>query len=122
MAASEPDANPTTLTIRILGRDYAVACPEHERDSLLKSAEHLSARMQAIQRRGKTLGIERIAVMAALNIAHDLIDLKAAGAPPGVPGIVQPYLNRARIPSSTVACPGFSSASTPRLMIPVRSA
>ena len=64
----------TTLTIRILGRDYNIACPEGERESLLHSAEYLARRMHAIQRKGKTLGIERIAVMAALNIARDLID------------------------------------------------
>jgi len=63
----------TALTIRILGRDYSIACPEGERESLLSSAEYLSRRMHAIQRKGKTLGIDRIAVMAALNIARDLI-------------------------------------------------
>jgi cell division protein ZapA len=70
--ATEPKQ--TALTIRILGHDYAVACPPDERESLLASAEHVSKRMQAIQRKGKTLGIERIAVLAALNIARDLLD------------------------------------------------
>lgn len=69
-----PSENQTALTIRILGRDYSIACPEGERESLLSSAEYLSRRMHAIQRKGKTLGIDRIAVMAALNIARDLID------------------------------------------------
>jgi cell division protein ZapA len=68
-----PPEKPTALTIRILGRDYSIACPEGERESLLNSAEYLSRRMHAIQRKGKTLGIDRIAVMAALNIARDLI-------------------------------------------------
>ncbi|GAB3678708.1 cell division protein ZapA [Salinisphaera aquimarina] len=68
-----PEKQQTALTIRILGRDYSVACPEGERESLLSSAEYLSRRMHAIQRKGKTLGIERIAVMAALNIARDLM-------------------------------------------------
>ncbi len=70
--ATEPKQ--TALTIRILGHDYAVACPPDERESLLASAEHVSKRMQAIQRKGKTLGIERIAVLAALNIARDLLN------------------------------------------------
>lgn len=70
------DKQPTTLMIRILGRDYSVACPEEEREALLRSAEHLSRRMQSIQRKGKTLGMERIAVMAALNISRDLLDLE----------------------------------------------
>jgi cell division protein ZapA len=68
-----PPEKQTALTIRILGRDYSIACPEGERESLLSSAEYLSRRMHAIQRKGTTLGIDRIAVMAALNIARDLI-------------------------------------------------
>ncbi|MES1925773.1 cell division protein ZapA [Salinisphaera sp. T31B1] len=80
-----PEKKQTALTIRILGRDYSVACPDGERETLLNSAEYLSRRMQAIQRQGKTLGIERIAVMAALNMARDLIAaerrLEARNAP-----------------------------------------
>ena len=68
-----PPEKQTALTIRILGRDYSIACPDGERESLLNWAEYLSRRMHAIQRKGKTLGVERIAVMAALNIARDLI-------------------------------------------------
>ncbi|RJS94674.1 cell division protein ZapA [Salinisphaera sp. Q1T1-3] len=67
----------TALTIRILGRDYPVACPDGERESLLRSAEYLSKRMAAIQRSGKTLGTERIAIMAALNISRELLDLQS---------------------------------------------
>lgn len=68
--------DPSQLTVRILGRDYSVACPEEERESLLASAEYLSKRMAAIQRKGKTLGMERIAVMAGLNIARDLLAME----------------------------------------------
>lgn len=64
----------TQLTVRILGRDYQVACPEGEREALLASAEYLSKRMSAVQKKGKTLGMERIAVMTALNMARDLVD------------------------------------------------
>lgn len=63
----------TQLTVRILGRDYSIACPEEEREALLASAEYLSKRMSAIQKKGKTMGMERIAVMAALNISRDLL-------------------------------------------------
>ncbi|AWN14334.1 cell division protein ZapA [Salinisphaera sp. LB1] len=70
------DKTQTALTVRILGRDYSVNCPEGEREALLRSAEHVSKRMSAIQRQGKTLGSERIAIMAALNIARDLLDLQ----------------------------------------------
>jgi len=62
------------LTVRILGRDYQVACPEDEREALLRSAEYLSKRMSSVQKKGKTLGMERIAVMTALNMARDLLE------------------------------------------------
>lgn len=67
----------STLSIRILGRDYPVACPPGERESLLRSAEYLSRRMDGIQRHGKTLGTERIAIMAALNITRELLSLQS---------------------------------------------
>lgn len=66
----------STLTIRILGRDYPVACPPQERETLLASAESLSRRMQAIRKKGKTLGVDRIAVMAALNTTRELLALQ----------------------------------------------
>jgi len=66
----------STLTIRILGRDYPVACPPEERETLLSSAEFLSRRMQTIRKKGKTLGMDRIAVMAALNTARELLSLQ----------------------------------------------
>lgn len=65
------DSTQSTLTIRILGRDYPITCPDNEREALLSSAQQLSQRMQSIQKKGKTLGVDRIAVMAALNIAHE---------------------------------------------------
>jgi len=70
------ESKQSTLTIRILGRDYPVSCPEDEREALLSSAEYLSQRMQAIRKKGKTLGVDRIAVMAALNIARELLALQ----------------------------------------------
>lgn len=70
------DRKHSTLTIRILGRDYPITCPDEEREALLSSAQYLSRRMQAIQKKGKTLGIDRIAVMAALNTARELLTLQ----------------------------------------------
>lgn len=70
------DDKQSTLTIRILGRDYPVSCPQNEREALLTSAEYLARRMQAIQKKGKTLGVDRIAVMAALNTARELLSLQ----------------------------------------------
>jgi len=69
-----PSRENTQLTVRILGRDYQISCPENEREALLASAEYLSKRMSSIQKKGKTLGMERIAVMTALNMARDLIE------------------------------------------------
>ena len=65
--------NLQTLTVNILDREYGVACPQAEIDELRASARLLDERMREIRRSGKIVGIDRIAVMAALNIAHELI-------------------------------------------------
>ncbi len=72
-----------TLDVSILGRDYKVACKEGERADLLEAVALLDARMREIRDSGKTGGIDRIAVMAALNIANDLLRERkiAAGRP-----------------------------------------
>ena len=69
------------LQVKILGREYQVACPADERDELLASARYLDDRMQAIRKRAAGLGVERIAVMAALNMAREL-QQKAGSAHP----------------------------------------
>ena len=61
----------TTLDIKIQGREYRVACPPEETDSLQAAAELLNARMAEIAKTTKATG-ERLAVMAALNLAHEL--------------------------------------------------
>jgi cell division protein ZapA len=60
------------LDISILGRDFRVACPASEQDALLAAAEFLDSKMREIREQGKVIGVERIAVMAALNIAFEL--------------------------------------------------
>lgn len=70
------DRKHSALTVRILGHNYPVSCPENEREALLESAEYLSQRMNTIQRQNKTRGTDRIAILAALNITRDLLDLK----------------------------------------------
>lgn len=62
-----------TLDIHLLGRDYKVACKEEERADLLEAVTFLDQRMREIRGASKTAGIDRIAVMAALNIASDLL-------------------------------------------------
>lgn len=74
---------PLSVTVRIMGKEYAVACPAEEHEALVKSADYLNERMSTIRKRGKALGAERIAVMAALNIARELLELK------GVEGVAQ---------------------------------
>lgn len=64
---------PVSLDVTIMGREFRVACPEEERESLLKAVTYLDAKMREIRDSGKIIGLERIAIMAALNIAHDLI-------------------------------------------------
>lgn len=73
-------AEPLTVTVRIMGHEYTVACPPDEHDALVASADYLNERMTAIRRRGKALGAERIAVMTALNIARELLALKGDAA------------------------------------------
>ena len=73
------------LDVHILGRDHKVACKEHERADLLAAVEFLDGRMREIRDAGKNLGVDRIAVMAALNIANDLLrERKAPRAASGV--------------------------------------
>ncbi|WP_455365491.1 cell division protein ZapA [Kaarinaea lacus] len=66
-------ANMVPVTIRILDKEYQIACSEEERHSLLDSARYLDERMKEIRNTGKVIGSERVAVMAALNITHDLL-------------------------------------------------
>ena len=65
-----------TLEVSLLGRTYRVTCEENERESLLQAVAYLDAKMNEIRRAGKVMGAERIAVMAALNVAHELLSLK----------------------------------------------
>lgn len=62
-----------TVAVRILDKEYQVACPPEQQAELLLSAKHLDEQMRAIRETGKVVGLERIAVMAALNISHDLL-------------------------------------------------
>jgi cell division protein ZapA len=62
-----------TLDVSLLGRDFKVACKESERAELTDAVALLDRRMREIRETGKIAGAERIAVMAALNLAHDLL-------------------------------------------------
>ncbi|HEX3630887.1 MAG TPA: cell division protein ZapA [Casimicrobiaceae bacterium] len=71
------DDQATTLDVSILGREYRVGCKQSERDELLLAVQLLDRRMREIRDSGKIAGTERIAVMAALNIAHELLQARA---------------------------------------------
>lgn len=64
------------VSVRILEKEYQVACLPEERSDLLDSAEYLNARMREIRDSGNIVGLDRIAVMAALNLAHELLKLR----------------------------------------------
>lgn len=66
-------ANSNAITVNIMGKDYLVACGEGEKQDLIRSADYLSRKMCEIRDSGKIIGTDRIAVMAALNIAHELL-------------------------------------------------
>ena len=65
------------VSVRILEKEYQVSCPASERTDLLDSAEVLNAKMRESRDSGKVVGLDRIAVMAALNMANDLLHAKA---------------------------------------------
>ena len=68
-----------TIEVSILGRSYRVACEEGERDALLQAVAYLDSKMSEIKKAGKVNGADRIAVMAALNIAHELLSTRLGG-------------------------------------------
>jgi len=65
-----------TVEVTLLGRTYRVACAEGERESLMQAVAYLDGKMNEIRKAGKVMGAERIAVMAALNVAHELLSVK----------------------------------------------
>lgn len=62
----------STITITLLDREYRVACPQEEREELLHTAELLNDKMKEIKNSGSVVGIDRIAIMSALNITHEM--------------------------------------------------
>lgn len=85
-----------TLEVKLLGKDYRVACEPAERDALLAAVAFLDGRLQEIP--GKTRGSgERLAVMAALNLAHDYLALR--DAPPGTAAALESESIQRRIDS-----------------------
>lgn len=67
------DKSSEGITIHILDKEYLIACEEGERHDLQRSADYLDKKMREIRDSGKIIGSDRIAVMAALNISHELL-------------------------------------------------
>ncbi len=69
-----------TIAIHILDKEYQVSCPPEEESALLAAARQLDERMRAIRSNGAVIGLERIAVMAALNLTYDLAKAEASAS------------------------------------------
>ena len=108
--SSLPGERSVQLDIKIMGREYKVACKEGERAELLDAVAFLDTRMHEIKDGGKITGADRIAVMAALNLANELLrERKAPAFPPAVPA--------ARVPGGAV-----DGAETRRRIIAMQAA
>ena len=70
-------SKPEPLTITIMDKEYRIACPEEEKDNLLASAELLNGNLKEIKQQGSVIGTERIAIMAALNLSHEILHNKS---------------------------------------------
>lgn len=64
------------IKVQILGKEYPIACPPEEQHDLLLAARYLDEKMRLIRDTGRIIGTERIAVMASLNLAHELLQVK----------------------------------------------
>jgi cell division protein ZapA len=69
-----------TLDVKILDREFRVSCTEDEKAELLQAVSYLDGKMRHIRDNGKVVSVERIAIMAALNIAHELLATKVGGS------------------------------------------
>ncbi|RYG86953.1 cell division protein ZapA [bacterium] len=81
------DVEPVRVTVRILEKEFNVACPPGERDDLLEAAAYLNAKMKEVRDVGKVVGTDRIAVIAALNMANELVKLQARQERDGAVGV-----------------------------------
>ena len=70
MSAAKP------MDITIMGREFSVSCSDEERQGLLDAVQYLDKKMQDIRDSGKVVGVERIAMMAALNLSHEVLNTK----------------------------------------------
>lgn len=72
-------STPAPIAVNILDREFLVGCSDDERPGLIAAAAYLDGKMREVRNASRAAGAERIAVMAALNIAHELMQLKQRG-------------------------------------------
>ncbi len=78
-----PQPRTISLDVAIMGREFRIACPEDEKEGLLQAVSYLDRKMREIRETGKVIGLERIAIMAALNITHDYLSARPPQADDG---------------------------------------
>lgn len=66
-----------SVDVHIMGRDFTVSCTDEERQGLLDAVNYLDKKMRDIRDSGKVVGVERIAIMAALNLSHEVLNTKS---------------------------------------------
>ncbi len=74
-------SEPTPVEIKILEKEFLIACPPEEKEGLLQAADYLSDKMREIRAGGKVIGTDRIAIMAALNITHEMLQNRSIDNP-----------------------------------------
>lgn len=71
--------DPKTLDVTIMGREFRIACKDEERQQLLDAVAYLDRKMREVKDSGKVVGTERIAIITALNLAHELLGTRIGG-------------------------------------------
>ena len=66
-----------SVDVSILGREFTVSCTDEERQGLMDAVNYLDTKMHEIRDSGKVVGVERIAIMTALNLSHEILNTKA---------------------------------------------
>ena len=88
------EKQPKGLAISLMGREFRVACPEGEEKQLLASVDYLNRKLKEVRDTGKVTGNERIAIMAALNIAHEMMSNNGKGNASGASFDASAYKRR----------------------------
>lgn len=87
----------SSIDVSIMGRSYKVSCPPEERESLLQAVRYLDQKMNEIRSSGRITQPDRIAVMAALNMANELLKFRARDSGPGDEAIARVRALRERV-------------------------